>query len=250
MTRASSAATAWILLAVLGAALPASAGEGGKEPRAPLRLLELEIEDAAVRRVVEGYTISRALEPVRFIGRREHQEFLLERLPLAVALARHLHPPLEPYNVTEKGPGLYDVDDRGAIRGTLRLVAQAPGRRVYFAEGQFRSLAHLIRFNGAMAITLRYPEDAEAGEPNLRNQPHLYVRIDHVLIHGLLKLLAPLIHGIIDRRVATLAAAAEAVSARITKDPAGLYREMKTWPDITDGQRAEFRRQFAVADDP
>ncbi len=249
MIRRAPAFTMLILPATLAAALPALGGEDGKEGQAPLRLLDFEIEDAAVRRVVEGYTISRALQAVRFIGRHEHEEFLLERLPLAAALARHLHPPLEPYNITEKGPGLYDVDDRGAIRGHLRLIAQGPGRRVYVAQGEFRSLAHLIRFTGAMVITLRYVEEAAPGEPALRNEPHLYVRIDNVLVHGLLKLLSPLIHGIIDRRVATLAAAAETVSARITKDPAGLYREMKGWPEVTDAQRAEFRRQFNLPDE-
>jgi hypothetical protein len=237
------------LLLVLAGPLAAPGGENEKEARAPLRLLDFEIEDAAVRRAVEEYTISRALEAVRFVGRREHEEFLLERLPLAAALARHLYPPLEPYNVTEKGPGLYDVDDRGALRGHLRLIAQAPGRRVYFAEGEFRSLAHLLRFNGAMVIALRYAEETGTGGPGLRNEPHLYLRVEHGLVHGLLKLLSPLIRGIIDRRVAALSAAAEAVSARMTKDPAGLYREMQGWPDVTDAQRADFRRQFRLGEE-
>ena len=238
-----------VLLLVLAAPLAARGAEDEKETRPPLRLLDFEIEDAAVRRVVEEHTLSRALEAVRFVGRREDEEFLLERLPLAAALARHLHPPLEPYNVTEKGPGLYDVDDRGALRGHLRLVARAPGRRVYFAEGQFMSLAHLIRFSGAMVITLCYSEEKAPGEAALRNEPHLYVRIDNVLVHGLMKLLSPLIHGIIDRRVATLAAAAETVSARLTRDPAGLHQEMKTWPDVTDAQHADFRRHFGLGAD-
>jgi hypothetical protein len=200
--------------------------------------------------VVEEHTISRALDAVRFVGRREHEEFLLERLPLAAALGRHLYPPLEPYNITQTGPGLYDVDDRGALRGHLRLIAGEPGRRVYFIEGEFRSLAHLLRFNGAMVIALRYAEEAGAGGPALRNEPHLYVRIDNALVHGLLRLLRPLIHGVIDRRVAALAAAAEAVSTRLTKDPAGLYREMRGWPDVTDAQRAEFRQHFGLPEQP
>jgi len=234
------------LVLALAAPLAAPGGENEKEAPAPLRLLDFEIEDAAVRRAVEEYTISRELEAVRFVGRREHEEFLLERFPLAAALARHLYPPLEPYSVTEKGPGLYNVNDRDALRGHLRLIARAPGRRVYFAEGEFRSLAHLLRFNGAMVIALRYAEEADAGQPALRNEPHFYVRIEHGLVHGLLKLLGPLIHGVIDRRVAALAAAAEAVSARMTKDPAGLYREMQGWPDLTDAQRADFRRHFGL----
>ncbi len=241
---------AGIALLLALAAPPAAPGVAEeKEAPAPLRLLDFEIEDAAVRRAVEEYTISRELAAVRFVGRREHEEFLLERLPLAAALARHLYPPLEPYSITEKGPGLYDVNDRDALRGHLRLIARAPGRRVYFAEGEFRSLARLLRFNGAMVITLHYTEEVQGGDPALRNEPHLYVRIQHGLVHGLLKLLSPLIHGIIDRRVAALSAAAQAVSARMTGDPAGLYREMQGWPDITDAQRADFRRHFGLGGD-
>ena len=249
MTRRAPAIVMLPFLPALAAALPALAGEDAQEPRAPLRVLDFEIEDAAVRRVVEGYTISRALEAVRFVGRRGHEEFLLERLPLATALARHLHEPLEPYNVTERAPGEYDVDDRGALRGRLRLVAKAPGRRVYYAEGQFRSLAQLLRLDGAMVITLHYREGEDPSQPALMNAPQLYVRLDNILAHGILKILSPLIHGVIDRRFAHLAGAAEKVSARMMKDPAGLYREMQGWPDVTDAQRADFLRQFGLADE-
>jgi hypothetical protein len=48
--------------------------------------------------------------------------------------------------------------------------------------------------------------------------------------------------------VAALSGAAEAVSARMTKDPAGLYREMQGWPDVTEAQRAEFRRHFGLGE--
>jgi hypothetical protein len=34
--------------------------------------------------------------------------------------------------------------------------------------------------------------------------PQLYLRLDNVMIHGIRKVLAPLLHGIIDRRVASL----------------------------------------------
>ncbi len=237
------------LIACLATAAPLFGAEATGERQGPLRLLDFEIEDAAVHRVVEGYTISRALEPTRFSGRREHEEFLLDHLPLAAALGRRLYPPLEPYGIVERAPGVYEVEDRGALRGTTRLIAKAPGRRVYLVEGEFRSLARLVRFTGTMVIALSYREGGDGEEEHLVNEPHLYVRIDNILVHGLLKLLSPLIHGIIDRRVAALAAAAEAVSGRITRDPAGVYWEMKRWPEVTDAQRAEFRQHFGLSED-
>ena len=215
----------------------------------PLRLLEFAIDDPAVRHVVDHHTISRAMPATRFPGRRDHEEYLLDRLPLSAALGRRLHPALEPYEIAEKGPGLFEVEEAGRLRGPTRLVAGAPGRRVYLVEGEFRSLGELLRFAGSMVIALRYHEDAGPDGPMLVNEPHLYVRIDNLLLRGLAKLLSPVIHGIVERRVARLAAAAEAVSTRIARDPAGLYREMKAWPEITEAQRADFRHHFGIAED-
>jgi hypothetical protein len=235
-----------LILALVVPAWPGLGEELGTKTGEPLRLLELEIASPVVHRILARRTVSRALDPVRFVGRQEHEEFLLDHLPLAAALGRRLNPALEPYRISERAPGLYDVDDQGAIRGRLRYIAGAPGRRVYLAEGEFQSRLEFIRFTGAIVITLRYAEDGEKGRPMLRNEPHLYLRIENVLLHGLLKLLSPLLNAIIDRRVANLAAAAEVVSARLTEDPGGLYREMKDWPEVTNEERAAFRRHFGL----
>lgn len=242
--------TALLLLVMAMLAWPVFGGEVAKEAHEAIRLLDLEIDVPAVRQVLEGHAISRTIDPVRFAGRQKHEEFLLDHLPLAVAMARHLYPSLERYDVSEKALHIYDVNDRGAIRGQLRGVAAAAGRRVYLVEGEFRSRTYFVHFTGAMVITLRYGEERETGGgPILHNEPHLYVRIDNLLMHGLLKLFSPLIHRIIDRRVSTLAEAAEVVSTRMTNDPGGLYREMKGWADITDQQRTEFRRHVGLSDE-
>ena len=57
-----------------------------------------------------------------------------------------------------------------------------------------------------------------------------------MLAHGTLKLISPLLHGVIDRRFANLTAATQIVGERVTRDPEGLYREMQTWPDIRPEQ--------------
>jgi hypothetical protein len=241
----------WRLSAVLFLAIvtPASLALGDEpQPKAvqPVHLLDFEITSPAVSRTVARRTTSRAVDPVRFIGRQEHEEFLLDHLPLAATIARRLNPDLKPYHITEQSAGLYEVDDRGSIHGRLHQIAGAPGRRVYLAEGEFRSRAEFIRFTGAMVIALRYTEARKRDGALLVNEPHLYVRIDNVLVHGFLKVLSPLLNAIIDRRIANLAAAAEVVSARLTNDPRGLYREMKGWEDVSDQERAAFRRHFGI----
>jgi hypothetical protein len=218
-------------------ALAAAAGE-------PLRLAGLAVEDPATRSVVESPTLARALAPVRFASTLRTTEWLLDHPPLAAALARHLHPPLERYRLLPVGAGRYEVNDERALRGTLRLVAAAPARRVYVCEGQFRSLAHILTLNGAMVFTLEYRQVQDGSQPLMEVTPQLFLRLNNVLAHGLLKVLGPLLHGVIDRRVATLTAATLAVGERITRDAAGLYREMAAWPDLHPGDLETFRTAF------
>lgn len=209
-----------------------------------LRLIGLPIEDPATREVVERYTLARQLKPVRFIGTLKTTDWVMDRPPFAATLARHLHPPLERYGITEKGDGRYDVDDLGALRGSVRLIVRGPERRVYFAEGQFRSLAHLLKLSGSMVFALEYRQRWEGNESFVEVDPQLFLRLDNVVAHSILKVLAPLLHGIIDRRVANLTAAAQIVSQRLTKDPKGLYQEIRTWSDVRPEDLAEYRRAF------
>ncbi len=212
-------------------------------------LIGLPITDPPTREVVEGYTLARQLKTVRFIGTVKTTDWVMDRPPFAATLARHLHPGLERYHITDTGHGTYSVDDEGALRGSVRLVTRGPERRIYFVEGQFRSLAHLVKLSGSMVFTLVYRERWEGDEPYVEIDPQLFLRLDSVVAHGILKILAPLLHGVIDRRIASLTAAAEVVSRRLTKDPGGLYREIQTWPDVRPEELVEYRQAFRISPD-
>jgi hypothetical protein len=136
------------------------------------------------------------------------------------------------------------VNDLGALRGNFRLVAHQGTRRVYVCHGQFRSLAYLLSLSGNMVFTLEYRESRHDAAPTVEVAPQLYLRLDNLLAHGTLKLISPLLHGVIDRRFANLTAATQIVGERVTRDPEGLYREMQTWSDIRPDQLEHFRRAF------
>ena len=238
----------WLPLIVLGLLLLSGTPPAG-QARGVLTLVGFPIDDPATREVVEEYTLARQLKPVRIIGTQKITNWILDRPPFAATLARHLHPPLERYHVTEKGQGVYTVDDMGAVRGSVRLIARAPERRVYFVEGEFRSLAHLLKLSGSMVFALTYQERWEGNESTVEIDPQLFVRLDNVLVHGVLKILAPLIHGVIDRRVDSMTVAAQVVSQRLTRDPQGLYREIRTWPDVRPEELEEYRQAFRIQED-
>lgn len=229
-----------VLCAVLSMAAPA---------RAAFVLIGFPINDADTQEVVEHYSLMRHLQPVRVLGTQQVLDWLLDRPPLAATLARHLHPPLERYHVTDAGNAIYKVDDGGALRGHLRPVAQDATRRVYYCDGQFRSLAQLLKLSGRMVFTLQFRQVREAGEPSVEVEPQLFVRLDNILVHGVLKVIGPLLDGIIDRRVASLTAAAKIVGRRLQEDPQGIYREMKAWPDVSPQELEEFRLAFRLPKD-
>jgi hypothetical protein len=212
-------------------------------------LIGFPIDDAATREVVEGYTLARQLNTVRFIGTLKNTEWMLDRPPFAATMARHLDPRVERYHISDKGDGTYAVDDMGSLRGNVRLVARAPERRVYFVEGEFLSLAHILKLSGNMVFTLEYRERFDGTESYVEIDPQLFLRLNNVMAHGILRILAPLLHGIIDRRVANLTEAAQIVSQRLTRDSHGLYREIRTWSDVQPEELEAFRRAFHIAQD-
>ena len=209
-------------------------------------LIGLTIDDPITRDVVERYTLARNLQPVRFLGTVRTTDWLLDRPQLAAALARHLHPPLEPYHIAMRDDGSFAVKDLGSLRGHLRLVARGANRRIYFCQGKFRSLAHILPLSGNMVFALEYRDFPQEAEPSVEVTPQLYVRLDNILAHGVLKVIAPLIHGVIDQRVANLTAATQVVGERISRDPRGLYREMQTWSDIRPEDLEAYRQAFVL----
>jgi hypothetical protein len=222
---------------------------GGAQARALLTVIGLPVSDPAARAVIEEYTLARQLKPVRFVGTLRTADWLMDRPVLATALARHLHPSLERYHVTEAEDGRFLIDDMGSVRGSFRLVVRAPERRMYFVEGSFRSLADLLKLSGSMVFTLHYRERWEDGEAQVEVEPQLYLRIDSALAHGVLKVLAPLLNGTIDRRVASLTEASQAVGERISRDPQGLYREMQSWPEVRPADLDAYRQTFRVPEE-
>jgi len=202
------------------------------------------IEDRESREIIAHSTLRRQIPRIRFAGDRRTYEFLVLHPPLATQLARRLHPPLERYTVTQIGDGVYTVEDRGAIRGDARLITATDNQRVYRFQGEFRSLAHLIRFTGRMVLILRYREMQEEGRTFVDSDPDFYLRIDHPFFDLITKLLSPLIGSIIDRRVHMIVEATRTLFDRVQTDPKGLYQQMSTWPEVQPTDLEAFRQAF------
>lgn len=201
-------------------------------------------DDPETREVVAQPTLRRQIPQIRFAGNRRTYEFLVMHPPLAIQLARRLYPPLERYTVTQVREGVYTVEDRGALRGDARLISVTRDQRIYRFQGEFRSLAHLVRFTGRMVLILRYREVREGGRIFMDSDPDFYLRIDHQFFHVITKLLSPIIAFIIDRRVNMIVEATRTLFDQVQTDPKGLYQQMTAWPEVQPTDLEAFRQAF------
>jgi hypothetical protein len=204
----------------------------------------LVIADAEIREIIAQPTLQRRISPIRFAGSRRTYEFLVTHPPLATQLARRLYPPLERYTVTQVGAGVYTIEDRGALRGDARLIAATGDERIYRFQGEFRSLAYILRFIGRMVLILRYREVREGSRTFMDSNPDFYLRIDHPFFHVMTKLLSPLITSMMDHRVKMIVEATRTLFDQVQTDPNGLYRQMSTWSEVQPADLEAFRQAF------
>lgn len=204
----------------------------------------LIIEDTEIRDIVAQPSVYRQIPRIRFAGDRRTYEFLADHPPLSNQIARHLHPQLEGYTITQVQQGVYTVQDRNALRGEARLIAATGDQRIYRFQGEFRSLASLLRFTGRMVVIFRYHEVREGNRIFIDSEPGFYLRIDDLFFHFMTKLLAPPIRSIVDRRVKMIVEATHKLFDGVRTDPEGLYKQMSTWPEVQPADLEAFRQAF------
>jgi hypothetical protein len=197
-----------------------------------------------IRAIITQPTLSRQIPSIRSAGDHRAYEFFVSRPPLATQLGRRLHPPLERYTVTQVGEDVYTVEDRGVLRGEARLIAATGDQRIYWFQGEFRSLANLLHFSGRMVLVMRYREIREGDRTIVESDPQLYVRVDNPFFHVMSKLLLPLITSLIDRRVNMIVEASNKLFDQAWTDPKGLYQRMATWVEVQPADLEAYRQTF------
>jgi len=238
-----------VLACILGIVLVAAPGSSATTNEAGLpSIIFPSIDDPKTREILANPTLRQQISRIRFPGDRRTYEFLVSHPPLATQLARRLHPPLERYTVTQVAEGFYTVEDRGALRGEARLIQVTNGQRVYRVEGEFRSLANLLRFTGRMVLVLDYRELREGGRTYIESDPDFYLRIDHLFYGFMAKLLTPLVRFLIERRVNMIVEASTKLFEQVVKDPERLYQEMATWKEVRPEDLEAYRQAFVSKD--
>lgn len=150
-----------------------------------------ETNQALVRPVVQHPTLQREYPPRRFLGRKEHLEFLLDHMDACSALSERAG--LIDYRAIAQPDGRLYAENKEQAAGFLALVGCAEGRRVFYMEGTQKGL---FTAKGCGVIVLDY-EQVTPTELELRGR--LYVRIENGVVATLAKMFSIFVHGAVDR---------------------------------------------------
>ena len=119
---------------------------------------------------------------------------------VVAAAARHLG--LVKYQVRQLGPDFYEADDGEGAKGSYRVIAREPHRRVMLTRGSHSG--HVLGWvQGASLTILTFePETRADRAPQIAQQVETFVRIDNPMAALLARVFLPLFMGYADRRIA------------------------------------------------
>jgi len=150
-------------------------------------------------------------------------EFLLSHPDVGAALARVQG--LGPYRVRRIGPGVFAGTDGEGVCTLLRILSEAPGRRVLHASARYTTrLFPDISGEALVLVTTRYEE---AGNAELAHgQLLVYARLDNRMLGWLLGVLRPFIGGVLDAKIAKAFLNESRAIDQLVRDPDALLARL------------------------
>lgn len=194
-------------------------GTAGEAPHALREAVGARPEYASL---LTDYTFQRKVAVTARVLDATLHEFLLSHPDVGAALARVQG--LGPYRVRRIGPGVFAGTDGEGVSTVLRILNEAPGRRVLHANGRYTTrLFPDISGEALVLVTTRYEE---AGNAELAHgQLLVYARLDNRMLGWLLGVLRPFIGGVLDAKIAK-AFLNESRANQLVRDPDALLARL------------------------
>ncbi len=171
-------------------------------------------------------------------------EFLLSHPAFAAALFGRLYPPLKEYSVTQPHPRrIRVIDQNWGLDGEADLLAEQRGKRIYRSEIGV-TLTETWQLSAPLEIVLEYRQARAAPDPLMVSRLAFYLLPPPTLPVMVAQAAAQLLVPLINRQVQAVTEGSQRGCDRITNDPAGLYREMVAWPEISKADLAAYHRLF------
>jgi len=188
-------------------------GTAGDVPRALREAVLVHPEYASL---LTGHSFERSVAATARVLDATLHEFLLSHPDVGAALARVQG--LGPYRVRRVGPGVFAGTDGEGVSTVLRILSEAPGRRVLHASGRYAArLFPDISGEALVLLTTRYEEtgDGELAHGHLV----VYARLDNRAIRWLLGVLRPLIGSVLDAKIAKAFLSESRAVDRLARNP-------------------------------
>jgi hypothetical protein len=255
------------LLAVLALVVPsregrAEPGDSPSDPGGPSVTLDAmplgvpfaRLDDDARRRaeaVLGTSLFAQRVTGLRSRSREPVFRFLLDHPDFAAAVARALR--LGKYQVEARDGGFWGDDRRGA-RGTIRVLYQDEGRRLYHLEGTYETRG-LPTIQGQLLVMIEFQheDDPEAGT-RVEASVTGHMRLDTPLLGAVAQLATtlarPTVERAVERKVRRFFGTVARVSRWAHDQPEEFWAALEGHPEIPQDATLAAFRQILLAGRP
>ena len=170
-----------------------------------------------LQEIVDHYTITTKVGPIRAGLSESLYRDLLDRPPLAAALINRLG--LGSYRSEVRGPGRFWGNDGEGTGGIVQLVSQTRTARIYYLEGSHESRL-LPTITGKAVVFLRMDAVKDAdGTEAMDSTMVSYTRLDNRFLSGVVTLLRPFMGGTVKRKLSKGVETVNRLSIVMRQDP-------------------------------
>lgn len=185
--------------------------------------------------VVNRYTTSGLIGPVQTPIAQDLYEYLLDRPVMLASLVQRLE--LGPYQVAEKGPHQFWVNDGEGTQGLFTLLYQDHVNRIYHITGYHEGqLFPMVRAKAVVFMRIR-AVPSQDGQPGVETALFVYTRLNDPILSGLVWILSPLLGDAVTRTIAKGFRVIDQLGRLAAQDPGRITKEVAALSSIQPDER-------------
>jgi len=202
-------------------------------------------EGAPVRELLNKPTFYREAEIKGLPCSVSDFEFLLDRPSTSVALAGRVHKSLDHYQIEEKRPGVFHVEDAPELSGDLEVLTNRAGEKVYYLVGYWKPVLGM-KLRGRLALVLDYNEKGSGSGKAVDAKARGYILIENAVVSAAFRAVAYMFPKKIDARIDRFATAVSKVICAVHDDPESACKWVDSAPHVSRHEAREFRERFSA----
>ena len=193
-----------------------------------------------LQEIVDHYTITTKVGPIRAGLSESLYRDLLDRPPLAAALINRLG--LGLYKSEVRGPDRYWGNDGEGTGGIVQLVSQSRTARIYYLEGSHESrLLPSITGKAVVFLKMDSVKDTDGLEA-MDSTMVSYARLDNRILSRVVTLLRPFLGGTVKRKLSKGVETVNRLSILMRQHPDRVLSEAMNPPALPDEDVAFVRQ--------